>query len=191
MKKLTFTDLLITIMVGVVFGILMKFWDDLYTVVKPILPIARQLLYGMWFMTGIFAFLLIRKPDVALIASLAGAALSAFIGHGLEVLIYGFAQGLAAELLFAAFRYKKFSMAVAGLAGIMSCAASFGLDWFYGYADLETWALIVKYGLRVVSAFIFTGVFAVLVVRALEATGVTNSIRPVAEEEYSLLDMDR
>ena len=175
-------------MIGVVFGVLMKFWDDLYTVVKPMIPVARQLLYGMWFMNGIFAFLLIRKPGVALIASLAGAGLSAFIGHGLEVLIYGFAQGLAAELLFAAFRYRKFSMAIAGLAGVMSCVASFGLDWFYGYADLETWALVVKYGLRAISAFIFTGVFAVLIVRSLEATGVTNSIRPVAKEEYSLLD---
>ncbi|REB05578.1 thiamine ABC transporter permease [Sporosarcina sp. BI001-red] len=188
MKKLTFTDLLITIMVGVVFGILMKFWDDLYTVVKPMMPVARQLLYGMWFMTGVFAFLLIRKPGVALIASIAGAGLSAFIGHGLEVLIYGFAQGLAAELLFAAFRYRKFSMVIAGVAGVFSCAASFGLDMFYGYADLETWALVVKYGLRAISAFIFTGVFAVLIVRALEATGVTQSIRPVAKEEYSLLD---
>ncbi|WJY27264.1 ECF transporter S component [Sporosarcina trichiuri] len=188
MKKLKFTDLLITIMVGVVFGILMKFWDDLYTVVKPMIPVARQLLYGMWFMNGVFAALLIRKPGAALIASIAGAGLSAFIGHGLEVLIYGFAQGLAAELLFAAFRYRKFSIPVAGLAGIASCAASFGLDMFYGYAELEPWALFVKYGLRVVSAFIFTGVFAVLIIRALEATGVTHSIRPVSQDEYSLLD---
>ncbi len=188
MKKLTFTDLLITIMVGVVFGILMKFWDDLYTAIKPVLPVARQLLYGMWFMNGVFAFLLIRKPGVALIASIAGAGLSAFIGHGLGVLIYGAAQGLAAELLFAAFRYRKFSILIAGLAGVASCAASFGLDLIYGYADLETWALIVKYGLRMISAFLFTGVFAVFIIRALEATGVTNSIRPVAKEEYSLLD---
>ncbi|WP_255425133.1 ECF transporter S component [Sporosarcina obsidiansis] len=188
MKKLKFTDLLITIMIGVVFGILMKFWDDLYTVVKPILPVARQLIYGMWFMVGPFAFLLIRKPGTALIASVAGASLSAFAGHGLEVLMYGFAQGLAAELLFAAFRYKRYSIVVAGLAGVCSCLASFTLDLFYGYAALETWALVVKYGLRTISAFIFTGVFAVLIVRALEATGVTNLIRPVDKDEYSMLD---
>ena len=188
MRRLKFSDLLITIMVGVVFGITMKFWDDLYTVVKPILPIARQLLYGMWFMVGPFAFLLIRKPGVALLSSLAAASLSAFMGHGFSVLMYGLVQGLAAELLFASFRYKKSGIVVAGLAGIASCFAGFFLDLFYGYANLELWALFVKYGLRVVSAFIFTGVFAFYIVRALEATGVTNLIRPVSKEEYDLLD---
>ncbi|NEU30534.1 ECF transporter S component [bacterium LRH843] len=188
MRGLKFSDLLITIMIGVVFGIVMKFWDDLYTVVKPIFPVARQLLYGMWFMVGPFAFLLIRKPGVALIASIAAAGLSAFIGHGFSVLLYGLIQGLGAELLFAAFRYKRFGMVVAGFAGVASCFAGLFLDLFYGYANLELWALFVKYGLRVVSAFIFTGIFAYLIVRALEATGVTNLVRPVSKEEYNMLD---
>lgn len=188
MKGLRFTDLLITIMVGIVFGVIMKFWDDMYSVIKPIMPVARQLLYGMWFMVGPFAFLLIRKPGVALIASIAGASLSAFIGHGFGVLVYGFSQGLAAELVFASFRYNRFGVVVAGLAGVASCFASLILDLLYGYAALEAWALFVKYGLRVISAFIFTGVFAYLIVRALEATGVTNSIRPVAKEEYDSLN---
>src|SRR5690625_1135412 len=100
MKKLTFSDVLITIMIGVVFGITMKFWSDFYTVVKPILPVARQLLYGMWFMVAPFAFLLIRKPGVALLSSIAAAALSAFIGHGFGVLVYGFCHGLVSEFLY-------------------------------------------------------------------------------------------
>lgn len=186
--KLKFTDLLITVMIGVVFGITMKFWDDLYTMIKPMLPVARQLIYGMWFMVGPFAFLLIRKPGVALLSSVAAAGLSAFIGHGIEVLIYGIVQGLGAELLFAAFRYKRFGIIVAGLAGVMSCAAGFLLDLAYGYAELEAWALFVKYGLRVISAFLFTGIFAFYIVRALEATGVTNLIRPVSSEDYKSLD---
>src|SRR5690625_7402433 len=78
LKELRFTDLLITIMLGVVFGVIMKFWDDMYSVIKPILPVARQLLYGMWFMVAPFAFLLIRKLCTALLASIASAGLSAF-----------------------------------------------------------------------------------------------------------------
>lgn len=188
LKGLRFTDLLITIMVGIVFGVIMKFWDDLYSVIKPIMPVARQLLYGMWFMVGPFAMLLIRKPGVAVIASLAGASLSAFIGHGFEVLLYGLVQGLGAELIFASFRYKRFGIFVAGFAGVASCFAGFFLDLFYGYAALEAWALFVKYGLRVISSFIFTGIFAYYIVRALEATGVTNSIRPVSKEDYESLN---
>ena len=188
MRKLKLTDLLVTIMIGIAFGIIMKFWDDFYSVVKPILPTARQLLYGMWFMVAPFAFLLIRKPGVALLASIAAAGLSAFIGHGVQVLIYGAVQGLAAELIFAAFRYKRYNIAVAGIAGVMSCLGSFLLDLYYGYADLEAWALTVKYSLRAISAFIFTGIFAYYIVKALEATKVTSLIRPVAKEEYDQLN---
>lgn len=188
MKHLKFTDILITIMIGVVFGILMKFWDDLYIVIKPIFPVARQLVYGMWFMVGPFAYLLIRKPGVALLASIAAAALSAIIGQNIQPLYYGIVQGLGAELLFAMFLYRQFNIIIAGIAGIASCLAGFFLDWFYGYANLELWAITTKYGLRVISAFIFTGIFAYYIVRALEATGVTNLIRPIAKEEYDLLD---
>src|SRR5690625_1559999 len=187
LKELRFTDLLILIMLGVVFGVIMIFWDDMYSVIKPILLVARQLLYGMWFMVAPFAFLLIRKPGTALLASIAAAGLSAFIGHGFGVLVYGFCQGLAAELIFASFRYKRFGIMVAGIAGIASCFASLLLDLAYGYADLEAWALFVKYGLRVISAFIFIGVFAYFIVRPLLATGLTMAIRLVSEAAYDAL----
>lgn len=188
MQKLKFTDILITIMIGVVFGIIIKFWDDMYSVVKPIMPIARQLLYGMWFMAGPFAYLLIRKPGTALLASLASAALSAAIGQGFGVFMYGLVQGLGAELIFASFRYKRYDILSGGLAGIGSLIGGFFLDWYYGYAELELWALFVKYGLRTISAFIFTGIFTYYIVRALEATGVTNAIRPVSKEDYDSLN---
>lgn len=102
--------------------------------------------------------------------------------------MYGFVQGLAAELVFALARYRRGGMAIAGAAGIMSAAGSFLVDLGYGYADYETWVLVLKYGLRVISAFTFAGIFAYFLMRALEATGVTKSIRPVAKEEYAALD---
>lgn len=187
MKKLSLTDIIVLIVIGIVFGLIMRMWDELYSVVKPMLPTLRQLLYGMWFMVGPFAYLVVRKPGSALLASLAGASLSAFFGNGMEVFIYGFVQGLGAELIFAAFRYKKFSLAVAGLAGIASCLGSFLLDLGFAYADLEPWALIVKYGLRVISAFIFTGIFAYYIVKALEKTKVTTLVRPIDDDELKSL----
>ncbi|MDG0872090.1 ECF transporter S component [Paenibacillus thiaminolyticus] len=189
-KGLRFQDILITVMIGVVFGVIFKLWDSVYSIVKPLFPQAGQLTYGMWFMAGPFAYLLIRKPGVALIASLAAANLSALLGSawGLETIVYGFVQGLAAELVFALARYRRGGMAIAGAAGIMSAAGSFLVDLGYGYADYETWVLVLKYGLRVISAFTFAGIFAYFLMRALEATGVTKSIRPVAKEEYAALD---
>src|SRR5690606_9240498 len=143
----------VIIVIGIVFGVIMKFWDDLYSVVKALLPTLRQLIYGMWFMVGPFAALLIRKPGAALLASVAGASLSALVGSGFEVLMYGLIHGLGAELVFLALLSRKFSIAVAGLAGIMSCGGGFLLDLSYGYAEFESWALIVKFGLRAISAF--------------------------------------
>ncbi len=187
LNKLKFTDILIAIIVGVVFGIIMKFWDDFYGFVGSFLPLGKQLFYGMWFMVGPFAFLLLRKPGVALIASVAGAGLSAFLGNGVQTLIYGAAQGFGAELIFLLFAYKRFNIVVAGLAGIGSMAAGFFVDMAYGYINYEPWALFVKYNLRAISSFVFTGVFAYYIVKAIEKTGVTQSIRPVEQSEYDQL----
>jgi len=186
---LKFSHILVTVMVALVFGVIFKLWDSVYGIVKPLFPQAGQLTYGMWFMAGPFAYLLLRKPGVALIASLAAASISALLSSewGLQTIVYGFFQGLAAELVFTAVRYRKASLAIAGIAGIMSAAASFLIDLVYGYANYETWILILKYGLRVGSAFLFAGVFAYFLVRALEATGVTSSLRPASEEDYQSL----
>ncbi|UHA75940.1 ECF transporter S component [Paenibacillus sp. 481] len=177
-------------MIGIVFGVIFKLWDSVYSMAKPLFPQAGQLTYGMWFMAGPFAYLLIRKPGVALLASLAAANLSALLGSawGLETIVYGLVQGLAAELVFAAVRYRKYGLAIAGIAGIMSAAGSFLVDLGYSYANYETWVLVLKYGLRVVSAFLFAGVFAYALMKALEATGVTRSIRPASREDYASLD---
>ena len=188
-RGLKFSHILVTVMVALVFGVIFKLWDSVYGIVKPLFPQAGQLTYGMWFMAGPFAYLLIRKPGVALLASLAAASISALLSSewGLQTIVYGFFQGLAAELVFTAVRYRKASLLVAGIAGIMSAAASFLIDLVYGYANYETWVLILKYGLRVGSAFLFAGIFAYFLVRALEATGVTSLLRPVSKEDYQSL----
>lgn len=187
---LKFTDILITVMIALVFGVIFKLWDSVYGVVKPLFNQAGQLTYGMWFMAGPFAYLIIRKPGVALLASLAAANVSALLGSawGIQTLVYGLIQGLGAELIFAAFRYRRAGLIVAGIAGIASAGGSYLVDLGYGYTDYETWMLILKYGLRVVSAFLFAGVFAFYLVRAVEATGVTKLIRPIEKEEFDALD---
>lgn len=189
-NKLKFTDILITVMIGVVFGFIFKMWESVYSLAKPLFPQAGQLTYGMWFMAGPFAYLVIRKPGVCFLGSLAAANLSAILGSawGLETVVYGGVQGLAAELAFASTGYRKHTIFIAGVAGILSAVGSFIVDLAYGYADYETWILVLKYGLRMISAFIFAGIFAGLLVRALEATGVTKSIRPLTKEDYAVLD---
>jgi len=187
---LKFTDILITIMIGVVFGVIYKLWGSVYGLTKPLFLQGDEILYGMWFIAGPLAFLLIRKPGVALLAELAAANVSVLIGSewGAETLVYGLVQGLGAEIIFALFLYRNYGILVAGLAGLLSGLGSALIDIVYGYADYETWMLVWKYGLRSISSFVIAGVVPYLLVRALIPTGVTKLVQPVDKEDYASLD---
>ncbi|TVX93139.1 ECF transporter S component [Paenibacillus agilis] len=189
-KGLKFSDVLITVVIALVFGVLFKVWDTVYSASKLLFPQSGQLTYGLWFMAGPFAYLLLRKPGVAFVASSAAAIISMLLGStwAFETVVYGVVQGLAAELVFLLVRYRKHSLVVAGVAGMMSAVGSFCVDLYFGYAGYETWVLVLKYGLRFFSAFVFCGVFAYLLIRALEATGVTKSIRPLSQSDYAALN---
>ncbi|MNT87900.1 putative HMP/thiamine permease protein YkoE [compost metagenome] len=98
-------------------------------------------------------------------------------------------QGLGAELVFAAFRYRKFSGSVAALAGVGAAIGSIIPDIYYGYvADYETWLLVTKYVLRGISAALIAGYLAYAIAKAVEATGVTQQLRPVSDSDYAALD---
>lgn len=190
-KGLTLRDILVTIVIAVVFGIIYKLWTPLYYAVKPIGLHLDQLIYGMWFIAATVAFLIIRKPGVALLAETAAASGEFLMGSefGLETLVYGVFQGLGAEIIFALFLYKVFSIQVATLAAIASSAGSFVMDAIRGYlADYELWNLIILIITRTVSSIVIAGIFAYLLVKALEKTGVTLLVRPVSAEDYQSLE---
>ncbi|MBM7553195.1 ECF transporter S component [Thalassobacillus pellis] len=189
-KGLKLTDILVTIVISLIFGVIYKLWGPLYGVVATLGLHIEQLIYGMWFIAAVVAYLIIRKPGVALLAEVAAAQGEFIFGGewGVATLIFGLGQGLAAELLFAAFRYKRFDMLAASLAGVASAIASIGIDFYYGYiGDLALWNLLILIGTRLLGAVLISGVFAYLLVQALEKTGVTNLVRPASEEDYRAL----
>ncbi|NBI28508.1 ECF transporter S component [Chengkuizengella marina] len=190
-KGLKLTDILVTIVIAIVFGIVYKLWTPVYYAVKPFGLHFDQLIYGMWFIAATVAFLIIRKPGVALIAEIAAASGEFIVGSewGLEVLIYGVLQGLFAEFVFAAVRYKRYDILIASLAAIASAIASLLFDYYKGYLDdLVAWNLLLYIVARVVGSIAIAGVFAYYLVKALEATGVTNLVRPASKEDYDALD---
>jgi energy-coupling factor transport system substrate-specific component len=189
-QGLTLTDVLVTIVVAVVFGVVYKIWGPMYDIVKPFGFHAEQLVYGMWFIAATFAYLLIRKAGVAVIAELAAAAVSMFLGGewGVATLVYGLLQGLGAELVFAAFRYRSTRTGVIVLASIGAALASIFLDYYYGYIEtLTLWNYILFFGMRIVGSIVIAGLFAILLVKAVEKTGVTTLLRPVSREELERL----
>ncbi|WP_347550796.1 ECF transporter S component [Pseudalkalibacillus hwajinpoensis] len=191
MKRLKLSDILITIVIALVFGIIYKLWGPVYNVFKPFGLHIGDLIYGMWFIAGTVAMLLLRKPGVALLAETAAASGEFLVGseYGLSVLLYGVVQGLGTELMFALFGYKRYTAFVAALGGIAAAVGSLVMDAAYGYVmDLALWNLLLLIGARLLGGLLLAGILAYFLVEALEKTGVTSLIRPASDEDYKALD---
>lgn len=190
-KGLKLTDILVTVVIAIVFGVIYKLWSPVYSAAKPFGLHLDQLLYGMWFIAGTLAYLLIRKPGVALIAETAAASGELLMGSewGLEVLFYGLLQGLFAELIFALFRYQKANVTVVSLAAMASCVASIGFDYYKGYIDtLVWWNLGLFFLARFAGSVLIAGFVAYGLAKALEKTGVTQLVRGTTEADVRALD---
>ncbi|GAA0379744.1 ECF transporter S component [Bacillus horti] len=190
-KGLTLTDILVTVVIAIIFAVIYKLWGPLYYALKPFGLHLEQAVYGMWFMAATVAFLIIRKPGVALLAEVAAASGELVMGAewGLETLVYGVFQGLGAELIFLIFAYKSYSLFVTSLAAIGATAGSFVMDTIRGYIfDYELWNLLLLIGMRTVGSIIIVGVCAYYLVKALESTGVTELVRSSSKEDYDALN---
>jgi energy-coupling factor transport system permease protein len=190
-SKLTLADILVTAVIALVFAVVYVLWAQFYAFVTPFGLHINELVYGMWFIAATIAFLVIRKPGVAIIAELVAASGEFILGspYGVPLLIYGLIQGLGAELVFAAFRYKRFSVIVVSLAAIGATIGSLIVDYFNGYiVDLALWNLLIMIGARALGAIMIAGIFAYAIVKALELTGVTNLVRPVERKDYEALE---
>ncbi|MBM6617746.1 ECF transporter S component [Bacillus suaedaesalsae] len=190
-KGLKLTDVLVTIVISIVFGVVYKLWGPLYNVVKPLGLHIDQLMYGMWFIAATVAFLLIRKPGVALLAEVTASSGEFLMGseYGLEVLLYGVFQGLGAELVFLLFFYRRFDVVVVSLAAIGSAIGSIVLDASKGYiGDLALWNLSLYISARVIGSILLAGIFAHILVKALEKTGVTSLLRQSSAADHDALN---
>jgi energy-coupling factor transport system substrate-specific component len=190
-RGLKLADILVTVFIAVVFGIIYRVWSSVYDLAKLAGLQMEQLTYGMWFMAATVAFLIIRKPGVALLAEVAAgfAEMVMASSYGLESLTYGIVQGLLAEIVFAAFLYRNFSLGVTCLAGLGAGIGCIAMDWFKGYMfELNAWNLTLYVVFKLISAIVITGVFAYYLVKALEKTGVTQLVRPAAKEDYEALN---
>ncbi|WP_379116795.1 ECF transporter S component [Paenibacillus hodogayensis] len=185
-KGLKLTDILVTIVIAIVFGLIYRIWGPVYDVVKLVGLQAEQLTYGMWFIAATVAFLLIRKPGVALLAEVAAASGELLTGsqYGVESLTYGIMQGIGAELIFALFAYRSYSLVTACLAGIGAGLGALAMDAYKGYLlELQGWNLTLYLVFRFIGCIVITGGFAYYLVKALEATGVTRIVRPVSDAD--------
>ncbi|WP_044336942.1 ECF transporter S component [Rossellomorea aquimaris] len=191
MSKLKLTDILVTVVISIGFGIIYKLWGPVYNLLKPFGLHADQLIYGMWFMAATVAFLIIQKPGVALLAEIAASSGEFLMGSewGLEVLLFGLIQGLFAEFIFLITRYKRHDVFIICTAAVCSAIGSILMDYLKGYmGDLVLWNLSLFIGARLIGSILIAGIGAFYLVKALEKTGVTSLVRRADQRDYDALN---
>jgi energy-coupling factor transport system permease protein len=170
-------DIVTASVIAVAFGIIFWAWGLIWAATGPafaIFPPAQAVMYGVWLMPAVLAALIIRKPGAALYAELVAAFVSALLGSqwGLTVLLYGVAQGLAAEVVFASTGYRRWKWATAAVAGAMAGVAAAVIDRILWYPEWNAVWTSIYVSLVSVSSMVIAGLGSVFLVRRLAPTGV-------------------
>lgn len=177
-------DIVVAAVIAVAFGVVFQAWNVLWETTTFMMPPLRGALYGVWMVPAVLVPLIVRRPGAALFGEAVAASASMLFGAqwGLLTVVYGLAQGAAAELVFAFGLYRRWSLvpavgagAAAGLAGALLDLAVFYPDWG---AD---WQLLYT-GLVVASSAAIAGVGGWLLLRALVATGVLRDFEAGREQ---------
>jgi energy-coupling factor transport system substrate-specific component len=171
-------DIVVTAAIAVAFGVVFWAWNAVWAAATPAfaaVPPAQNILYGVWLVPAVLAGLVVRKPGAALFAELVAASVSAILGSqwGLDTLVSGAIQGLAAELVFFALaRYRVFTLIVAIVAGAATAVGAWIHDMPLYYPDLSLTDQLVIGAFMIVSAVIVAGIGSWFLMQALAQTGV-------------------
>ena len=170
-------DIVVTAAIAVAFGVVFWAWNFVWATAGPMfaaVPPAQNILYGVWLIPAVLAGLVVRKPGAALFAELVAASVSALLGSqwGLDTLASGALQGLAAEVAFAAMRYRVWDLKTAALAAALSAVAAWVHDMPLYYPDLTLTDQLIIGVFMVFSAVIIAGVGSYWLMETLAQTGV-------------------
>lgn len=174
-------DIVVASVLGVASSLIFTAWNVLYAgpwkLFSVMLPGSEGLVNGVWLFAGVLGAIIVRKPGAALYAETLAAVVSGLIGNqwgGFETILIGLLQGLGAELVFAAFRYKVWNLPVTILAGAISgvfCAGYSLMGSYAGYA----WGFKFAYlGATIISGAVIAGIGSWYLAKALAATGALN-----------------
>lgn len=191
-------DILTIAFLGAALGVAFWGWGVFYNGPVTALKIGYAPLMGLfvgpWFLAGVVGGLVVRRPGAALFCEVVAALVSMLPGTewGATVLISGVLQGLGAELVFAIFGYKAFSVAVAALAGALSAPLQWGFEVMSlpagGGGWYAEWVLrdkVVYLGAMMLSGAVIAGVLGWLLVRALARAGALSAFPPGQEHRES------
>ncbi|PWJ19331.1 ECF transporter S component [Jannaschia seohaensis] len=176
----TLRETLIVAVLGAVFGVLYLGWVQVWLVLQAIFgAVTMDVVMGFWFIVSIIAAAIIRKPGVALVSEVLAAAVQVLLGSpaGLLLLLTGLVQGAGAEAVFAATRWRRYSLAVLMAAGMGAALFSFVYTWVrFDYGSLAPGLLVAMFALRLASGALLGGLLGHVIVKALYRTGVLSGL---------------
>jgi energy-coupling factor transport system permease protein len=173
-------DIVVTAVLGVAFGVAFWAWNLLWAATGTAFtafPPAQAVMYGVWLLPAVVAPLIIRKPGAAIFAETIAAVVSALLGAqwGAQVILYGLLEGLAGELGYAVFLYRRFGWPQALLSAVFAGLMAAVLDLFYWYPTWTSgWKLTYVVAV-VASTVVVCGIGGTALVRALARTGALSS----------------
>ena len=170
-------DIVVAAALAVAFGVVFWAWNSVWEATKPIfiaITPAQYIISGVWLIPAVLGGLIIRKPGASLFTELVAATVSAILGSqwGLDTLLSGAIQGAAAEFVFGATLYGRWSLGVA----IGAAAAAAVGEWLHDmpvyYATLDLGQQLVIGVFMLLSAVIIAGIGSWFLMRSLVQTGV-------------------
>ena len=174
-------DIVVASVLGVVGGLLFLLWNvtgqpafsalDLY-------PPLGAIFDGVYVLPGVLVALVVRKPGAAVYGELLAAVVEALMGShwGLSVLWYGLIQGIGAEIVFFATRYRRWTLPVALLAGAGAGLAQGFLNLLTYVTGLTPITQVLYVGAEVASGVVIAGVLSWLVLGGLQRSGALSGL---------------
>ncbi|MDN5687683.1 MAG: ECF transporter S component [Brachybacterium sp.] len=181
MTRFRTLDLLVTVLIGAAFGVAFLGYGQLYTLIGPLTAAfkpAEGLLAGIWFLPAVLAALVVRKPGAALLAEMIASLLEMLLGGqwGWGTAVSGLLQGGGVELAFALLRYRRFTLSVAVLGGVLSGALEWVWERFAYYPEMSWSYALMLLAFFLLSGAVLAGGLGWAASRALAATGAVDSL---------------
>lgn len=178
-------DIIVLSSLSVVFAVIYLLFLQLGNLLVGFMgPMGYEVIFGIWFIVSIIAAYIIRKPGAAVISETVAGVVEVLIGNavGPILIVSALIQGLGAEAVFAASRYRSYSTKVLMLAGVGSAIFSFVWGYFRsGFGAYSLGLVIAMLVARCISGALISGLLGKWIADALAKTGVLRSF-PIAKE---------